>query len=371
MTATTSNHESHSVAGSSPVGSRPPSLSGGEAAASQVQLPTPETHEASPSNNNESQTQPASILSEGARLFRKTFNGISSASLQHHEEPPKPVHLQTLVEMYRESDIAKEVESGITHAAASNGVAGGQTRDVAEESNVLRGRRRATWGTQFRILSGRAFKNLYRDPALLAAHYVASIIIAGWYTTLIVNSDADIYIPVICGLLMFHVSNDMSGFQNRLGFFFFTLALFGFSCLSSISLFANERILFMRERSVRYSQQIPNTEHLTEPMVTIPLSHISLPRYLHSCLIQAFLTQFPLNQVLFDIVPLRVVPPLVYGSIVYGLVGLVPSVVGFWKFLLTLVLFNLTTASVVLFISIAIANVAVASLVGTLIMLYK
>ena len=32
--------------------------------------------------------------------------------------------------------------------------------------------------------------------------------------------------------------------------FFFTLALFGFSCLSSLGLFANERILFMRERSV-------------------------------------------------------------------------------------------------------------------------
>lgn len=69
--------------------------------------------------------------------------------------------------------------------------------------------------------------------------------------------------------------------------------------------------------------------------------------------------------------PLRVVPALVYGSIVYGLVGLVPTLPGFWKFLLTLVLFNLTTASVVLFVSIAISNTAVAGLVGTLIMLYK
>ena len=37
------------------------------------------------------------------------------------------------------------------------------------------------------------------------------------------------------------------------GVFFFTLALFGFSCLSSLSLFANERILFMRERLVAYA----------------------------------------------------------------------------------------------------------------------
>jgi len=60
-----------------------------------------------------------------------------------------------------------------------------------------------------------------------------------------------------------------------------------------------------------------------------------------------------------------------FGGIVYGLVGLVPTVAAFWKFMLTLVLFNLTTASVVLWLSIAFADVSVASLVGTLIMLFK
>lgn len=62
---------------------------------------------------------------------------------------------------------------------------------------------------------------------------------------------------------------------------------------------------------------------------------------------------------------------MIYGSIVYGLAGLVPTVPGFWKFMLILVLFNLTTASVVLWLSVLFASVSVASLVGTLIMLYK
>jgi hypothetical protein len=65
------------------------------------------------------------------------------------------------------------------------------------------------------------------------------------------------------------------------------------------------------------------------------------------------------------------VPPLLFGGIVYGLIGLVPTVVAFWKFMLVLVLFNLTTASVVLWLSIAFANINVASLTGTLVMLYK
>jgi ABC-type multidrug transport system permease subunit len=78
-----------------------------------------------------------------------------------------------------------------------------------------------------------------------------------------------------------------------------------------------------------------------------------------------------LSQVLFDILPLRLVPPLMFGGIVYGLVGLVPTVAAFWKFILTLVLFNLTTASVVLLLSIAFSSISVASLVGTLVMLFK
>jgi hypothetical protein len=53
---------------------------------------------------------------------------------------------------------------------------------------------------------------------------------------------------VICAFLFRDVTNDISGFQNRMGLFFFILALFGFSCLTSLGVFAGERILFMRER---------------------------------------------------------------------------------------------------------------------------
>ena len=59
-----------------------------------------------------------------------------------------------------------------------------------------------------------------------------------------------------------------------------------------------------------------------------------------------------------------------FGGIVYGLVGLVLTIAGFWKFMLTLVLFNLTNVSMVLWLSIGFASVSVASLVGMLIMLF-
>ena len=55
----------------------------------------------------------------------------------------------------------------------------------------------------------------------------------------------------------------------------------------------------------------------------------------------------------------------------YGLIRLVPSVVAFWKFMLILVLFNLSTATAILLVSIVFESSSVASLVGTLLLLYK
>ncbi|KAJ6544967.1 hypothetical protein DFH09DRAFT_1321474 [Mycena vulgaris] len=104
--------------------------------------------------------------------------------------------------------------------------------------------------------------------------------------------------------------------------FFLAVALFRFSCLSSLGLFANERILFIRERANGYYSTF---------------------------------TYFS-SKVLFDILPLRVVPPIMFGGI---------------KFMLILVLFNLTTSMVVLFLSVAVASASVAGLAGTLVMLFK
>ncbi|KAL0067761.1 FAD-dependent urate hydroxylase [Marasmius tenuissimus] len=261
--------------------------------------------------------------STGAYIRRKTSQLFDSVSNQPVSEIAIPPKLAQLVGLYEKSSIAAEIKADTENAIQNNrgqGNGTSETRDVAVETGLLRGRKRASWGTQFRILSGRAFKNLYRDPALLMVHYSSAIILA-----------------LISGFFFRNVTIDIAGFQNRLGLFFFTLALFGFSCLSSLGLFAGERILFIRERSNGYYSSF---------------------------------TYFS-SKILFDILPLRLVPPLIFGGIVYGLAGLVPTVVAFWKFILVLVLFNLTTATFVLWLSIAFANTSVASLVGTLVMLYN
>ena len=73
---------------------------------------------------------------------------------------------------------------------------------------------------------------------------------------------------------------------------------------------------------------------------------------------------------MFDVLPLRVIPPLIMGIIIYPMVGLVSDRPEFYSFLFVLVLFNLTTASLCLLIGILCSDSSVASLLGSLIMLF-
>lgn len=142
---------------------------------------------------------------------------------------------------------------------------------------------------------------------------------------------------MLSGFLFYGLTDDIKGFQNRLGLFFFILALFGFSTLTSLNVFATERLLFVRERANGYYS---------------PITYFAA-------------------RVIFDIVPLRLIPPILMGAIVYPMVGLVPAWPEFFKFILTIVLFNLAAAAICLFIGIVFKDGSVANLIGSLVMLFS
>lgn len=240
---------------------------------------------------------------------KRFFSGGSSPSAT-----PISARLSTLAEAYASSDVAQATREDIASARASAGPA------TEGERTVLRSYKRASWLSQLSILSGRSFRNLYRNPMLMLSHYAVAVVVAG-----------------VCAFLFRGLTEDIPGFQNRMGLFFFALAIFGFGCLATISSFADERLLFMRERANGYYS--PATWFAAK--------------------------------LLFDVVPLRVIPPFVFGAIVYAPVGLVPAVASFWRFILVLVLFNLTASSVVLLLSVVIRNAGVANLAGSLVMLFN
>ena len=179
---------------------------------------------------------------------------------------------------------------------------------------------RATFFQQVSILSGRTLINLYRNPFLLLSHYALSIVLA-----------------VFCGLLFWQISNDLAGVQNRLGCLFFICAFFAFGSLTSLEFFSRERIIFVRERANGFYSP----------------------------------SAYFFSKVLFDIIPLRMVPPLIFGSIVYYLIGFYASTVIFFKFLIVLVLFNLASASFCLVIAILFESNALANLTASLVILFS
>ncbi|TPX43569.1 hypothetical protein SeMB42_g01127 [Synchytrium endobioticum] len=179
----------------------------------------------------------------------------------------------------------------------------------------------ASWWDQFLILSGRTFKNLYRNPLLLRLQYMLSVGLA-----------------IVLGLMYWKLGYDLPSFQNRMGLFFFVCVVFALACLSSMQLFASERLIFMRERANGYYS---------------PITYFS-------------------SKILFDLIPLRVVPPILLGLIVYQMAGLrADSPEYVLKFLLTLVAFNATAAAACLAISIIVPDLASASLVATVVILFE
>jgi ABC-type multidrug transport system ATPase subunit len=247
-----------------------------------------------------------------------------------HDLPPAAetgTNLDILIAFFAESNIAESIHEEMQQAiGAAESVNGSNSNGYVVDNMTPsfgalgKGYTRVGYIEQFRILSQRTWKNLYRNPMLMLTHYAIAILLA-----------------VLSGYLFYGLTDDIPGFQNRLGLFFFLLALFGFSALTSLGVFASERLLFVRERANGYYS---------------PVTYFAA-------------------KVLFDIIPLRIIPPILMGSIIYPMTGLVPDLSHFLKFMLVLVLFNFAAAGICLFIGIVCKDQGVSNLIGSLVMLFS
>ena len=113
-------------------------------------------------------------------------------------------------------------------------------------------------------------------------------------------------VGLLLGLTYRNVDTGIPGSQNRMGVLFFMVIYFTLVSMSSIGTFVAELDLFQRERARGY--------------------YSTLPFFAAKCLT--------------DIVPFRVLPPMVFGAISYWLIGLQPDPVRFASFLIVLILTN-------------------------------
>jgi ABC-type multidrug transport system ATPase subunit len=271
----------------------------------------------------------AGLKAQWLKLTRQQGNVPPQILEDPDELPPLAnggtgTNLDVLITAYAQSDVAasisEDIATAVSHANEANGANGNQELNGFIAAGKLKGFQKVGLLGQFRILSRRTWRNLYRNPMLMLTHYAIAIVLA-----------------VFLGFLFYGLTDDIKGFQNRLGLFLFVLSLFGFSSLTILTVFAPERLLFTRERAKGY---------------------YSPPAYFAA-------------KVIFDIIPLRLLPPMILGIIVYPMTGLIPAWPNFLKFVLFLVLFNLAAAAIFLFIGIVFRNSGVANLIGVLVMLFS
>ncbi len=174
----------------------------------------------------------------------------------------------------------------------------------------------AGFGLQLRVLCGRLLRNAYRHPFLFWLHFVATLGVA-----------------LCLGAVFRDAGVDTGGIQNRLGALFFMLMYLAFISLGSLPVWHEERLLFARERAAG--------------------------AYGTNAYFAAV--------VLFDILPLRVLPPFFFGFISYDAIGLHAhcKLCLAW-FVLTLVLANITATLLSMAVGAAASSVAVANVVGSL-----
>ncbi len=269
------------------------------------------------------------VKAQWLKLTRQQ-GGVPPQIMEDPDEVPPSANgstgtnLDILINAYNSSDVAasihEDIATSVANAHQANGTNANQVTNGFIAAGKVKGFRKVGLFGQFKILSLRTWRNLYRNPMLMLTHYAIAIVLA-----------------VFLGFLFYGLTDDIKGFQNRLGLFLFVLSLFGFSSLTILTVFAPERLLFTRERAKGY---------------------YSPPSYFAA-------------KVLFDIIPLRLLPPMILGMIVYPMTGLVPDWPNFFKFILFLVLFNLAAAAIFLFIGIVFRNSGVANLIGVLVMLFS
>ncbi|KAL0042544.1 hypothetical protein WJX79_003095 [Trebouxia sp. C0005] len=212
-----------------------------------------------------------------------------------------------LVDLYTDSQVAA-ADRALMHDLASSS-------DSVSNSGPLQLRYQASYWRQLAVLSRRLGKAMWVDPMLLAMNWGAALLMA-----------------LGLGIVYWRATRDTGGIQNRFGSLFFILIYMSVMSLSSLPLWMEDRLLFIRERASGV---------------------YGTPAYFTAT-------------VLFDLIPMRVLPPCFFAAATYWMIGFRPGTWHLLTFLLLLVLSNTVGASMNMAIGAAAPSTAVANLLGSL-----
>lgn len=216
-------------------------------------------------------------------------------------------HSEYLASCYKESETHKIVMDELEEIYQS------YQHDL--ERGVIEKRKigyQTSFFTQLSVLSGRVVKNIIRNPQTSIMQFVVVI-----------------FFGMIVGFVYYQIdSSPETGIQNRVGAFFFIIMNQIFGNLSALELFIRERAIFIHENVSGFYR----------------------------------VSAYFVSKVFLDLIPMRMLPCLVFSAIVYFMIGLRTALLNFVIFFLGLALTALSASAMCFAISASVKIFAIANL---------
>ncbi|XP_006760104.1 PREDICTED: ATP-binding cassette sub-family G member 2 [Myotis davidii] len=254
-----------------------------------------------------------------ADFFLDVINGDSSAVVlnrvveddeaQETEEPSKrdkPL-IEKLAEFYVNSAFFRETEVELGQ------LLGDQKKKKSTAFTKI------TYATSFchqvRWVSKRSFKNLLGNPQASIAQIIVTL-----------------FLGLVIGAIFYDLKHNPAGIQNRAGVLFFLTTNQCFSSITAVELFVVEKKLFMHEYISGYYR----------------------------------VSSYFFGKLLSDLLPMRMIPSIIFTCTIYFLLGLKPKVEAFFIMIFTLMIVAYASSSMALAIAAGQSVVSIATLLMTI-----
>jgi hypothetical protein len=193
-----------------------------------------------------------------------------------------------------------------------------QEQQVKWKTRAWAGMKRWCW--EVGVLSRRSLLDLTRNPVLFLSHVGATT-----------------YFAVVLGTVYYSLSmSSLQAIQNRLGAFLLACVFLCFTSVSALPLFWLEKNLYLHEQSNRFYSA----------------------------------SAYFVCKVFFDLIPLRVIPTVIFGGVTYGMMGLRPGFQHFVIYEAFLVLLVCTSALINLIIGMLTRHIMSGILIATIVMIH-
>ncbi|CAD5118409.1 DgyrCDS7118 [Dimorphilus gyrociliatus] len=248
------------------------------------------------------------INGEYEYVENKTIHRTRSCSIpEARNQDRNQLNLQfevskVLARKFEQSQSYKKLEENLADISRSNG----GTYKIENQPDYV-----TSFFTQFIYLSQRAFLSIIRNPQAGMAAIMGLTFMA-----------------LFNGLIYLQVKNDASGLFNRVGAMFQMTMNMIFANMPAIELFIKERPIFIHENAGGFYR----------------------------------VSSYFFSKIISDILPLRIVPTIVFLVITYWMVGFQKSADGFFYFLLICLLVTFAASSLCFFYSASVGVFSVAQM---------